>query len=48
MSGYICMYEVLFNVSCASGFGMMIQTNGVFALIGGFTSMELIDCKGLF
>jgi hypothetical protein len=34
MSGSICMSEVLFIVYCAFGFGMMIQANGMFALIG--------------
>jgi hypothetical protein len=33
MNGSICIYEVLFNVCCAFNFGMMIQVNGVFALI---------------
>jgi hypothetical protein len=42
-SGSNCMFEMLFNVYCASGSGMMIQINGVSALIGRFTSMELID-----
>jgi hypothetical protein len=43
-SGSICMSKMLFSVYCGFDSGMVIQTNDVFALIGGFTSMELIDC----
>jgi hypothetical protein len=38
------MFEMLFNVCCASGPKMMIWANGVFALVGGSTFMEFIDC----
>jgi hypothetical protein len=48
MSGSICMFEVLFNVCYAFGSKMMIRTNGVFMLIRGSTSMELIDCMDMF
>jgi hypothetical protein len=48
MSGSICMFEVLFSVYCVLDPGMMIQGNGVFALIGGSTSMEFIDCIDVF
>jgi len=43
MNGSICMFEVLFSVYCASNSRMMIWANGVFMLIRGSTSMELID-----
>jgi hypothetical protein len=35
MSGPICMFEVLFSVCCVFDPQMMIQTNGVFVLMGG-------------
>ncbi len=44
MSGSIWMSKMLFSVCCRFDSKMMIQTNDVFALIRGFTSMELIDC----
>ncbi len=47
-SGLICTCEVLFSVYCVSGSGLMIKVNGVFALIGGSTSMELINCMDVF
>jgi len=43
MSESICMFKVLFNVYCVSSFRMMFRANGVFMLIGGSISMELID-----
>jgi hypothetical protein len=48
MSGSICMFEVLLNVCYAFGSKMMIQINGVFVLIRGSTSMELIGCMDMF
>jgi len=48
MSGSICMFEVLFSVYCVFDLRMMIQVNGVFALIRGSTSMEFIDCMDVF
>jgi hypothetical protein len=47
MSGSVCISKVFLNVCCASSFGMMIQTNGIFELIGGTTSMEPIDYMGV-
>jgi hypothetical protein len=48
MSGSICMFEVLFSVYCVFDLKMMIQVNGVFALIRGSTSMEFIDFMDVF
>jgi hypothetical protein len=47
-SGPICMFKVLFSVYCVSSSGMMIWVNGVYTLIRGSTSMELIDCMDMF
>jgi hypothetical protein len=48
MNGSICMFEVLLNVCYAFASKMMIQTNGVFVLIRGSNSMELIGCMDMF
>ncbi len=42
------MFEMFIRVYCAFDFEMMIWANGVFALIGGSTSMEPIDCMDVF
>jgi hypothetical protein len=47
-SGSICMFEMLFSVYCAFGYGMMIRITGVFAVIGRSISMEFIDCMDVF
>jgi hypothetical protein len=47
-SGSICMSKVFISVYCLFGSRMMIQTNGVFVLIKGSTSMEPIDCMDMF
>jgi hypothetical protein len=48
MKGSICMFEVLFNVCNVFNSTMMIQSNSVFMLIRGSTSMEFIDCMDMF
>jgi hypothetical protein len=47
MGGLTCMFEVFISVCCVSNFGMTIQTNGVFKLLGSNTSMEPINCMGM-
>jgi hypothetical protein len=46
-SGLICISKVLFNVCCAFDSRMTIRVNGVFTIIGGSISMELIDCMDM-
>jgi hypothetical protein len=47
ISGSTCMFKVFINVYFVSSSKIMIQINGVFELLKGNTSMELIDCMGM-
>jgi hypothetical protein len=48
MNGSTCMSKVFINVFCVFDSKMMFQINGVFELLGGNTSMEPIDCMGMY
>jgi len=46
-SGSPCMSKVFISVCCVFSFGMIVQVNSVFELLGGNISMEPIDCMGM-
>ncbi len=46
-SGSACMSKVFISVCCVFSFGMIVQANNVFELLGGNISMEPIDCMGM-
>jgi hypothetical protein len=48
MNGSPCMSKVFINVCFASSSKMMFQINGMFELLRGNTSMEPIDCMGMY